>query len=85
MSLYSNMQICGNDSRIEIERRNGVVWVGVRDGSQKITMEAQHVKALWLALSAFEDAEWAADHPGETAPHAADPMVTRIMAEQEGV
>lgn len=62
MTLYSSMQICGNDSRIEIERRNGIVWVGVRDGSQKITMEAQHVRALSAALGAFEQAEWEADH-----------------------
>lgn len=62
MSLYSNMQICG-ECPISVERRDGTVWVNIKDGTQTLTMEAKHVRALWKALAVFENAEWAADHP----------------------
>ena len=62
MTLYSNVQLCGTDSAIQVERQSGTVWVYIRDGNQKITMEARHVRALSGALGAFEQAEWEADH-----------------------
>ena len=55
MTLYSNMQICG-EARITIERRDGTVWVSVKDGNQTITMEGKHVHQLWDALAASEQA-----------------------------
>ena len=53
MSLYSSMQICG-ETRVEVKRRDGEIWVNVRDGNHSITMLAKHVLALADALAAFE-------------------------------
>lgn len=69
MKLFSNMQICG-DCRPHVERRDGHIWVTVKDGNQSITMEAKHVRALWQALALFETREWKADHPDALIPDA---------------
>ena len=63
MTIYSNMQICG-DAKIKVETANGTTWVKITDGPLvRITMEAKHVRQLEQALNAFQDAEWKADHP----------------------
>ena len=63
MTIYSNMQICG-DACITIERRDSTTWVTITDGpNARITIEAKHVRQLEQALNAFQDAEWKADHP----------------------
>ena len=66
MTLYSNMQICGV-GEITVYRRDETVWVTIKDGNQRLTMEADHAFALGNAAAAFLDDE------GKEAVDAAEP------------
>ena len=57
MSIHNMIQICLDDHTIKCDRRGDTDWVVITDGKSRITMEAEHVRALAAALDAYEMAE----------------------------
>tara|TARA_R110000822_G_scaffold229393_2_gene361644 strand:+ start:795 stop:986 length:192 start_codon:yes stop_codon:yes gene_type:complete len=57
MSIYSNMQICGSDHKISVNRHNGMDWVNINHAGGSITLNPCHVRALAAALDAYESAQ----------------------------
>jgi hypothetical protein len=54
MSIYSNMQICGDDHKIIVHNHHNADWVDIKSGDVVITMEPKHVRAMAHALDAYE-------------------------------
>lgn len=53
MTIYSNMQICGNDDEITVSEKDGVIWVHIGTLEKRITMNDTHVRQLAAALASF--------------------------------
>ena len=57
MSIHNMTQICLDNHTIKCDRWGDTDWVVITDGKSRITMQAQHVRALAAALDAYEMAE----------------------------
>ena len=54
MSIYSTVQICGDNHQIAIKRHHDQDWVRITHAGGCITMNPAHVRALASALDAYE-------------------------------
>ena len=53
MTIYSNMQICGDNHNIRVHSHHDADWVEIKSGDVVITMQPKHVRALNSALDAY--------------------------------